>query len=239
MPDIQTVFATETQITRPRLPAPFWHLLLVVAYLVVPFQWLPWASKLAADLRGAGRIPIYFIELEFQWLFLAFVCIGVFFRNGRIRDLIGTFWKRVDEFLRDSGIGLLIMIINLMVIFALVSVFDVKTHGRDEFLPRNLVEFLAYAPFAITAGIGEEIIFRGYLQKQFCSMTGNVVVAVMAQAIIFALAHGYKQDLLGVIDRISIGIALGFLANARKSLLPGIMAHSFIDLFAGIISSGL
>jgi len=227
----------QTQVTGPKLPAPWWHLLLVLAYLIVPFQWWPWASKMLADLHNAGRIPLYFIELEFQWLFLAVVCIGIFFRNGHIRDLVGTLWKSVSEFVRDSGIGFLFLLANLAVVMALAPFLSSKgnSHGHDGFLPRNLVEFLAYAPVAITAGIGEEIIFRGYLQKMFRSMTGNMGIAIVLQAVMFTLAHGYDQSPLGVIDKLLVGIAFGLLANSRKSLLPGIMAQSFLDLFVGFL----
>ncbi len=236
---MQTAVAVQPQVTGPKLPAPLWHLLFVVVYLLVPVQWWPWASNLGAALRGAGRIPTYFLELEFQWLFLALVCTGVFLRKGRIRDLMGTMWTRSIEFFRDSGIGLLFMIVNIIVIFAMATVFPVRSSGHDQFLPRSFIEFLAYAPVAITAGLGEEIIFRGYLQKQFHSMTGSMGVAVLLQAIVFALAHGYRQEWLGAVDKLAIGIALGVLANSRKSLLPGIMAHSFIDLFVGFFSASL
>jgi hypothetical protein len=45
---------------------------------------------------------------------------------------------------------------------------------------------------SLSAGFCEELVFRGYLQRQFHAATGNVVVAVALQAIVFGLVHTYQ-----------------------------------------------
>jgi membrane protease YdiL (CAAX protease family) len=40
-----------------------------------------------------------------------------------------------------------------------------------------------------TAGFSEELIFRGYLTRQFDAWTGSLVFAVILQGIVFGLAH--------------------------------------------------
>jgi uncharacterized protein len=42
---------------------------------------------------------------------------------------------------------------------------------------------------SVAAGIGEEIIFRGYLQKQLHAATRSLAVAVVLQGLVFGLIH--------------------------------------------------
>jgi membrane protease YdiL (CAAX protease family) len=86
---------------------------------------------------------------------------------------------------------------------------------------------------AVCAGFCEEIIFRGYLQRQFTAWTGNVWAGVVLQAIVFGAGHIY-QGYKGVIVISVYGAMFGVLAALRKSLRPGIMQHCAQDSFSGI-----
>jgi hypothetical protein len=48
-------------------------------------------------------------------------------------------------------------------------------------LPQTTVEVFLWVLVSITAGFCEEIQSRGYLQQQLHALSGNVVVAVLAQ----------------------------------------------------------
>ena len=47
----------------------------------------------------------------------------------------------------------------------------------DSLLPKSLVEVLVWIATCVTAGICEEMAFRGYLQRQFHALTGNIAWA--------------------------------------------------------------
>ena len=79
----------------------------------------------------------------------------------------------------------------------------------------------------------EEIIFRGYLQRQFGALGRNAIVGIVASGILFGLAHGYQGPRMMVVIGV-YGIFFGILAHFRKSLRPGMMAHAFQDSIAGI-----
>ena len=89
------------------------------------------------------------------------------------------------------------------------------------------------ALFPLTAGFCEEAIFRGYLQKQFHALTGSAAIAVLAQAILFGIAHGY-QGLKNVIVITVLGLLYGLLALARGILRPGMIAHVWSDVYGGL-----
>jgi len=59
-------------------------------------------------------------------------------------------------------------------------------------LPRDWYEIVLWVAVSISAGICEEIVFRGYFQKQLAAYTGSMVVAVVLQGILFGVGHSYQ-----------------------------------------------
>jgi membrane protease YdiL (CAAX protease family) len=86
----------------------------------------------------------------------------------------------------------------------------------------------------LSAGFCEEVVFRGYLQRQFQALWGNTALAITAQAVIFGISHGY-QGLRNVVVITVFGALFGILAHWRRSLAPGIAAHAWTDIVAGLI----
>jgi membrane protease YdiL (CAAX protease family) len=87
---------------------------------------------------------------------------------------------------------------------------------------------------ALTAGICEETIFRGYLQRQFTAWTRNAAAGIVLQGVVFGAAHAY-QGLNQVILIAVYGCLFGLLALWRKSLRPGMMAHFVQDAIGGLM----
>ena len=84
----------------------------------------------------------------------------------------------------------------------------------------------------ITAGVCEEMVFRGYLQRQLHALSGNLAAAVVAQGIIFGLFHAY-QGWKQVTVICVLGILYGALAAWRRNLRVNIVAHAWSDIWEG------
>ena len=94
-----------------------------------------------------------------------------------------------------------------------------------------------WIPVALSAGLCEEVAFRGYLQKQFHVITGGAGLAILFQAMVFGVGHLYEG--VGRVARITLfGLLFGLLALWRKSLWPGMIAHAWPDIFGVIIFHG-
>lgn len=76
---------------------------------------------------------------------------------------------------------------------------------------------------AIMAGIGEELMFRGVLQKILIKWTGNTHWGVISAAIIFSAIH---FQFFGFVPRMILGMVLGYLFVWSKSIWVPIAAHS-------------
>lgn len=75
---------------------------------------------------------------------------------------------------------------------------------------------------AVLPAIGEELFFRGVIQRLFVQITKRPWTGIIITSIIFSAAH---FQFLGFIPRVVLGIVLGALYWYSGSLWPGIIAH--------------
>lgn len=102
-----------------------------------------------------------------------------------------------------------------------------------QLLPRTRRERRVFAVVSVAAGLGEEIAYRGYAIPMLAPLLTVPGAAVLTSAV-FGVLHGY-QGLLGIFRTGIMGglLAWGFLASG--SLWPPIVAHTLIDLLAGLV----
>jgi membrane protease YdiL (CAAX protease family) len=100
-------------------------------------------------------------------------------------------------------------------------------------LPQTPAEMVVWVVLATSAGFCEELIFRGYLQRQFLALTQSAAAAVALQGIVFGLGHLYQGGRAAIVISV-YGAMFGALAVMRKSLRPGMMQHATQDTVSGI-----
>ena len=101
------------------------------------------------------------------------------------------------------------------------------------FLPRRAGEILLWVGVSVSAGVCEELVFRGYFQRQFEVFTRSRWIALFLQAALFGISHGY-QGLEACVKIAIFGAFYGLLALWRGSLRPGMIAHGGSDILSGI-----
>jgi membrane protease YdiL (CAAX protease family) len=228
---------------KPALIAPLWHTLLIVGLIVA--NSFAGSSKLGAVHSSASRIMLYGGTIVTQLVLILLVWFGIHLRGVKMRDLIGGRWDTVESFLLDVGLAAGFLVVSLLLLTVVrMAVGTLDFHNlekqKDDTLrmlgpiaPHTYLEAGMFVLLSIFAGLFEEIIFRGYLQRQFRALTQNAVVGIVASAIIFGLAHGYQGPRMMVVIAV-FGSFFGILAHFRKSLRPGMMAHAFQDSLSGI-----
>ncbi|HMC43441.1 MAG TPA: CPBP family intramembrane glutamic endopeptidase [Acidimicrobiales bacterium] len=106
-----------------------------------------------------------------------------------------------------------------------------QARGFLALLPRGRRERLWFAGVAVTAGICEEILLRGfgmaYVRWLWPSASDGAVIAVTAA--VFGLDHLY-QGPRGVILTAVVGAVLGSVVTSTGSLYPAMAIHALIDL---------
>jgi len=225
-----------------RLIAPLWHTAVLIAVLLglaaygAFMQGQAPAGPQLVERRGSA-LPLYASLIGAQWLLLRFVTAGGLKRTGtRLRDLLGERWGTWKDVARDVGIALLVWAAWGVLEMAAAKVLGPDSaKGISALLPRGPAEVAVWVLLSMTAGFCEETIFRGYLQQQFLALTGSAWLAVLIQAVIFGLSHGY-QGLRNVITITIFGFLFGALALWRRSLKPGMILHAWTDIFSGILA---
>lgn len=84
---------------------------------------------------------------------------------------------------------------------------------------------------AVLPAIGEELLFRGILQKMIKSLIGSSHGAIWITAILFSALH---LQFFGFLPRMLLGVLFGYLLEWTGSLWLPILAH-FINNAAGVL----
>ena len=219
----------------PRAIAPVWHTVVILLFFVaISFAG---ARGIQSGIQARGRAVLYVVMIAQQWLTVAFIWYGVSRRGVRMADLVGGRWARPADLLRDIGIGIAFLIIcgfgAMGVIEHLLRV--VPNPAVRQILPQTPAEDVLWVVVALGAGFNEELVYRGYLQRQFTVLTRTVAGGIALQAIVFGFSHGYQgwRSMLGIVV---LGGMLGLLAHWRRSLRPGMIAHAMQDGLVGLFA---
>jgi membrane protease YdiL (CAAX protease family) len=184
------------------------------------------ASGGAPALSGPA---LYLPLLAAEWGLFLYVRMGVRKRGHTMRGLIGTRTLFVDILL-----GLLLLAAWLAVEYAFDRVFGSATPaGVQPLLVRHAADIPLWILLALSAGFVEELVFRGYLQRQFGALLASRWAGVIAQAVFFGVTHGY-QGALPVLKIALFGLMFGAAALVRRSLVPGMAAHAAVDVIGGL-----
>jgi membrane protease YdiL (CAAX protease family) len=211
------------------------HTLVLLAILGT---WAYFGRLNAIHMRAEAHpnhLFLYGKTLLFEWVVFAYIVFGVRRHGVSLREVIGPRWTKASEILRDVGIAAAFELCALLVLGFVGRLLQAGSNVQNvRFMaPAGGLELAVWLMLSITAGICEETIFRGYLQRQFTGWTRNVVAGVLVSGALFGAAHIYQGGKQAIIIGV-YGTMFGALAAFRRSLKPGMMAHAFQDSAAGV-----
>jgi len=195
-------------------------------------------KKLSANNRNSKKLRTYAYVILSEWA-CVIALIWLTHRHGfSISDL--------GENLGNANLTV-ITIVVLLAIFAVMVYFNVRQIRQMNlekleaelgplkmFLPSNKPEFIAFILIAFTAGICEELLYRGWLQNLLVYGTGYVWLGLIIGAVIFGFGHAY-QGKIGIVQTGIYGLIFGGVFIFTKSLIAGQVLHVIIDSVNGII----
>jgi membrane protease YdiL (CAAX protease family) len=215
--------------------APAWHTVVIVLIMAAISGWSAYSGGLPSVGHARDRIASYVSAIVMEWLVFGFIWFGLRLRNQRLRILLGENWGGARQILRDLGLALLFLIVANIILTVLGHLLTAEPNAAiRNLLPHGPAQIAVYLLLTVTAGICEEIIFRGYLQRQFSAWFKSATVAVVLQGVIFGASHGYQGPKLMLII-VVYGVMFGMLAQWRHSLRPGIISHFLQDFIGGVV----
>jgi membrane protease YdiL (CAAX protease family) len=212
--------------------APPWHTAVLIALILGVAALGTWLSGGPHDVTplpasGSRITALYLPMITVQWGLAVYVC-----RIGRGESALGSLVGRTWHTIRGAAVDVAVAIACVGLVLALEHALGPPSAGRaaavSALLPHTLAERGVWSAVALSAGVCEELVYRGYLQTQLRAFTGSAAAGVLVQGALFGIAHGEQGA--GAAARAAVyGVVLGLLALSRKSLVPGMLTHVAID----------
>jgi len=217
-----------------------WHTIVLIVVITVWAALGYFGAQRGRAQQGPNRLFSYAVTMAWEWAVVGYIAWGVRRRGMRFRELLGNRWKSFLDFLIDWGIAIGFWILSLAVLAVVGIGLGIKHQDQNVtfMLPVTGLEMLFWVLLSGTAGFCEEVIFRGYFQRQFIAWTGNAVVGVVISALCFGSAHVYQGVKSAAVIAV-YGALFGILAQFRGSLIPGMMTHAWHDSFSGLMARRL
>lgn len=97
-------------------------------------------------------------------------------------------------------------------------------------VPHTTTEYRWFVGLSVTAGICEELLYRGFLVWALQYWVGLGWAAAVS-VIVFGAAHAYQGK--DVVRPTLAGVVLQGIALLTRSILPGILVHTMLDVMSG------
>ena len=190
-------------------------------------------APIAFWLTGLTKIngTIFFVSRVLIWCSLGVVL----YYTRYIEKQPLLIWKNNRY---PIGFYLLSVLILLVVIYTgagiLVRILTALTHNETSNKLLGIVQIFKHnIPFllftALTAGIVEELVFRGYLQPRLQLLFNNSWAAIVVSAILFGLLHITYGTISNVVTPLFIGLIFAWYYQKYKNIKVLILCHFLID----------
>jgi membrane protease YdiL (CAAX protease family) len=218
-----------------------WDILLIFLVLgvVVPWRGRARLKQLLARPRvePAERLSLYCSTIAFQWMATS-VAAWRAWAHGLTASQLGL--------AVPNRLKLLVITVLGAVLIVTLQWLNLRRMGRstsplrgplralaERILPQSTMELIPFLALAVTAGLCEEFLYRGFAMAVLTRSGLPTFAVVILSAILFGMAHLY-QGRAGFVSTTLLGILLGVSRAALGSLVPVVAWHMGVDVVAGM-----
>jgi membrane protease YdiL (CAAX protease family) len=219
------------------------HLLALTLAVLFPVRAALFGYRrlVAADPAEVPRVRLWLYRqgIALQWA-LSALTVALWAWRGRP-------WERLGVVPQLTW-GLLGVLLGIAIVTAYVLVQrrnaleDEQALARlrhqmrnlERMMPRSDEEMRWFNRLALTAGVCEELLYRGYL-LWYLSHWLPPVQAVAVGAVVFGFGHAY-QGVRGIAVTSLVGLFMGAVYLLTGSLLACMLIHALMDLHAGHVA---
>ena len=223
------------------------HILFVLLGLV-----LPCLLFFSARNRPTARRIFWPAELKLRVYFgngllllgLGVAVVTVWYFTGRPLAELGLGWGEPPYDPVAVGVLAAFIVLYAVDLYAEAGSAERQDETRLRFrklgfLPANGSQYLAFLFLCVCAGVGEEIVYRGFLITYLREMLGTspwaIGASLLLPAVSFGLAHLYQGG-QAVVKIVAMALLFGFFFYRTGSLWPLILLHTGIDAVGGLLS---
>ncbi len=235
------------------MPAPLgWpdHLLFLVLAVAFPVRAATFGLRALRRASEAElprvKLAVYRRAMLLQWTSVALV-VALWLATHRSWTSLGLV-PRLGGGLLGVAAGIAVIVAVLVRQGYLKPADDAalehvrqRTRHLERMLPTTERERSWFFALAGTAGVCEEILYRGYLVWYLVAWAWlfaphqSFLVAVIVSSLLFGVGHAY-QGVRGVLLTAAVGAFLAAVYWITRSLFAGMLIHALMDLHAGYLS---
>lgn len=184
------------------------------------------------------RVNFYKGVLKFHWP-LTIGLMAWWLLSGSSLESIGLVPVADGRQWIAIGVGVLAVLAQVVYLAMVSRNVDKLTAIKEQMgklsnlAPRTPAEGRLFDMASITAGVCEEILYRGLLLATLLPLLGTWP-AIVISSLIFGLGHAY-QGISGIAKTSVIGLVLALLTVSSGSLFIAIVLHAVVDLTGGRI----
>ena len=220
------------------MPWDFWLIFLVLGVLL-PLRGRMRLKKLMEipQIGVRERLSLYASTIAFQWFAAAVVAWRAWAR-GLTLDSLGL--------VVHGGWRILIAAIVGAATLGGLQWLNLRRMGRspgktrefmrilaNRILPQTPLELATFLALAVTAGLCEEFLYRGFAMAALTRTGLPVWGVVLLSSVLFGLAHLY-QGRGGLVSTLVVGTVFGPARIAYDGLVPVMAWHFAVDAVAGV-----
>ncbi len=216
------------------------HVIAIVLALAYPVRGAmalrgKWKTISPAELP-AMRLRIYRVAMAALWI-SSLAIVALWLARQRPWNQLGL----VPVF----GGGLIGILVGLVLVVTVslrqmrggvaekqAKALKKRVAGGERMMPRTPEELRWFSLLSISAGLCEELIYRGYFLWYLQMLGLPLLPAAAIACVIFGFAHLY-QGTRGVMMTTIVGAFLTGVYLLSGSLFAGMLIHALMDLYAG------
>src|SRR5271156_6829419 len=220
------------------LPDHIFFVVLVVVSPLIDVWAYPWLKRAVAAGNTRARLNFYLVGILTQWTLSACV-VAIWVWQARRWSALGLGPGRPVGMAITLVLALIYVGLGVKQRRALLARTErferlrAKMAFGEALLPHTPAEHSRFMLLAITAGICEEFLYRGFVMWYLGVWLG-LIPAVLISSLLFGCAHLY----LGVphVWKTSlVGLILALFVVGAGALWPAMIVHAAIDLLSGDI----
>jgi len=217
----------------------FDHVLVIAIAALFPVVGRLHFRRMVDRIAAGGapaRLRTYWMTIARQWIVVA-VLGSLWIAHRRGWDDLGFRWSPSTHLW--LGIGFTALVIVALVVQRRMVLRDARNRERyqaaieslEALVPHDRRELATFSALSLTAGISEEILYRGYVIWYLGHAVG-LGWAALGSAVVFGAGHAY-QGVSGFLKTGAVGLIMAGLYLLTGSVLVPILLHAATDFIQG------
>lgn len=216
-----------------------WILAAVFMIVMPAWSFATWPGFVAAAKanKSGVRVKAYLEVIVAQWTLCAIV-LGWWVANGRPWPALGLgdpFEQRAVWVVVVAIAGLAAYHVRAIAKMPAAELFAGRAALGEVLylLPQTSLERRLFRIVAVTAGVCEELAYRGFVPWLVAAFAPPWA-AVTITTVVFGLAHAY-QGPMGIVKTGVVGAVMAGIVWWSGTLWPAMLLHAIIDVHGGIV----